>query len=127
MARPARLALVLISTAVYFSLAILGWGGLAAFFSQPPLIALAVVTALLAIVSCLAGGSLSFGVREDRSNRWVLVAFGIIGLLQGYVPAYTGRIGFWTIDKDVTRWVGVFVFAVGSALRILPVFILGDR
>jgi protein-S-isoprenylcysteine O-methyltransferase Ste14 len=127
MARPARLALVLISTAVYFSLAILGWGGLAAFFSQPPLIALAVVTALLAILSCLAGGNLSSGVREDRSNRWVLIAFGIIGLLQGYLPAYTDRIGFWTIDKDVTRWVGVFVFAAGSALRILPVFILGDR
>src|SRR5262249_50790355 len=127
MARPARLALVLVSTAVYFSLAILGWGGFAPFFSQPPLIALAVVTALLAILSCFAGGNLSSGVREDRNNRWVLIAFGIIGLLDGYVPAYTDRIGFWTIDNDVTRWVGVLVFAAGSALRILPVFILGDR
>src|SRR6516162_7309888 len=127
MARPARLALVLVSTAVYFSLAILGWGGFAAFFSHPPLIALAVVTALLAIVSCFAGGNLSSGVREDRRNRWVLIAFGIIGLLDGYVPAYTDRIGFWTIDNDATRWLGVFVFAAGSVLRILPVFILGDR
>jgi protein-S-isoprenylcysteine O-methyltransferase Ste14 len=127
MARPARLALVLVSTAVYFGLAILGWGGFPAFFSHPPLIALTVVTALLAILSCFAGGNLSSGVREDRSNRWVLIAFGIIGLLEGYVPAYTDRIGFWIIDNDMTRWVGVFVFAAGSALRILPVFILKDR
>jgi protein-S-isoprenylcysteine O-methyltransferase Ste14 len=127
MARPARLALVLVSTAVYFSLAILGWGGFAPFFSHPPLIALAVVTAILAIVSCFAGGNLSSGVREDRSNRWVLIAFGIIGLLDGYVPACTDRIGLWTIDDDTVRWLGVMVFAAGSVLRILPVFILGDR
>jgi len=127
MARPARLALVLISTAVYFSLAVLGWRGLAAFFSHPTLVALAVITAILAIVSCFAGGNLSSGVREDRSNRWVLIAFGIIGLLDGYVPAYTDRIEFWTIDHDVTRWLGVMVFAAGAPLRIWPVFVLGDR
>src|SRR6476660_10500670 len=103
MARPARLALVLISTAVYFGLAVLGWGGIGAFFSHLPLVALAVVTLILAVVSCFAGGNLSSGVREDRSNRWVLIAFGIIGVLDGYVPAYTDRIGFWTIDHDVTR------------------------
>jgi protein-S-isoprenylcysteine O-methyltransferase Ste14 len=56
-----------------------------------------------------------------------LIAFGIIGLLDGYVPAYTDRIGLWTIDDDTVRWLGVMVFAAGSVLRILPVFILGDR
>src|SRR5260370_14958176 len=98
MARPARLALVLASTAVYFSLAVLGWGGFAPFFSHPALTALAVATAILAVVSCFAGGNLSSGVREDRSNRWVLIAFGLIGLFDGYVPADTDRIGFLTID-----------------------------
>jgi protein-S-isoprenylcysteine O-methyltransferase Ste14 len=127
MARPARLALVLVSTAIYFSLAILGWGGFAPFFSHPALIALTIVTAILAIVSCFAGGNLSSGVREDRSNRWVLIAFGIIGLLDGFIPAYTDRIGFWTIDADTVRWIGVMVFGAGSVLRIWPVFVLGDR
>jgi len=127
MARPARLALVLVSTAVYYSLAILGWGGFVPFFSHAPLIALTVVTAILAIGSCFAGGNVSSGVREDRSNRWVLIAFGIIGLLDGYIPAYTDRIGFWTIDGDTVRWIGVMVFAAGSVLRIWPVFVLGDR
>ena len=32
-------------------------------------------------------GNLSPGEREDRSNRWVLAAFGVIGLLAAYLPA----------------------------------------
>src|SRR5215467_4047325 len=127
MARPARLALVLVSTGVYYSLAILGRGGFAPFFSHPALIALTAVTAILAVASCFAGGNVSSGVREDRRNRWVLLAFGIIGLLAGYIPAYTDRIGFWTIDGDTVRWIGVMIFAAGSVLRIWPVFVLGDR
>jgi hypothetical protein len=41
---------------------------------------------------------LSPGVREDRANRWVIVAFGLIGLLAAYLPAYTDRKGFWILD-----------------------------
>src|SRR5579862_8520474 len=123
----ARLLLVLVSTAVYFSLAILGWGGAAAFFSHPALIALAAATGLLAIVSFFAGGNVSSGIREDRSNRWVLIAFGIIGLLDGYLPAYTDRKGLLTIDNETARWIGVVLFLAGGALRIWPVFVLGDR
>lgn len=35
--------------------------------------------------------------------------------------------GFCTIDGDAIRWFGVALVAVGGALRIAPVFILGDR
>jgi hypothetical protein len=39
----------------YFGLAILGWGGFAAFFSRPPLIALAITLLVLsALVSSVA-------------------------------------------------------------------------
>ena len=65
------------------------------------------------------------GVREDRANRWVLVAFGVIGLLQAFLPAWTDRKGFWTLDA--IRWLGVALFAAGGALRIWPVFVLGRR
>ena len=123
----ARLPLVLVGTALYFTLAVLGWGGFAGFFSHPPLIGLAAATALLAIVSCFAGGNVSPGIREDRSNRWVLIAFGITGLLLGYLPAYTDRRSFLTIDDDTVRWIGVVLFLAGGALRIWPVFVLGDR
>jgi protein-S-isoprenylcysteine O-methyltransferase Ste14 len=122
-----RLALVVVGTASYLALAVLGWGGLAAFFSHPALIALAVAVFVLAGAALFADGNLSPGVREDRSNRWVIVAFTVIGLLDAYLPAYADRKDFWTIDGDAIRWLGVVLFAAGSALRTCPVFVLGRR
>ena len=117
----------LVGTLAYLGLAVLGWGGLWAFFSHPALIALTVITFLLSGAALFSGGNLSPGIREDRSNRWVIGAFALIGLLAGYLPAYTDRIGFWTLDGDAIRWLGVVLFAVGGALRIWPVFVLGYR
>jgi protein-S-isoprenylcysteine O-methyltransferase Ste14 len=122
-----RLALIVVGTTAYFSLAVLGWGGPAAFFSHPALIALAVAVFVMAGASFFAGGNLSPGVREDRGNRWVLIAFSLLGLLDAYLPAYTDRKELWTIDGDATRWVGVALFVAGGALRLWPVFVLGDR
>ena len=127
MPAPARLALLVAGGAAYFGLAILGWGGSAAFFSHPALIALAIVFFAVTGAALFAGGNLSAGVREDRGNRWVLAAFGAIGLLQAFLPAYTDRNQFWTIDGDAIRWLGVVLFAAGGALRLWPVFVLGDR
>ena len=123
----ARLALLVAGGAAYFGLAILGWGGSAAFFSHPALIALAIVFFAVTGAALFAGGNLSAGVREDRGNRWVLAAFGAIGLLQAFRPAFTDRNQFWTIDGDAIRWLGVVLFAAGGALRLWPVFVLGDR
>jgi protein-S-isoprenylcysteine O-methyltransferase Ste14 len=115
------------ATLAYLGLAVLGWGGFANFFSHPPLIALAIVTFVLVAIAPFTGGNVSPGEREDRGNRWVLVAFGLIGLLAAYLPAYTDRKGFWTLDGDAVRWLGVVLFAAGGALRMWPVFVLGHR
>lgn len=123
----ARVALVIGGAAVYFGLAILGWGGVAAFFSHPALVALAAATGAMVVVAYIAGGNVSPGVREDRSNRWVVGAFAVIGLLNGFFPAYTDRIGFWTIDGETIRWLGIALYVVGGALRLWPVFVLGHR
>jgi protein-S-isoprenylcysteine O-methyltransferase Ste14 len=122
-----RLISVIVGSAAYFGLAILGWGGSAALFSHPALVVLAVALAAMAVAALFAGGNLSAGVREDRSNRWVIAAFAVLGLVGGFLPAYTDRLEFWTIDGEATRWVGVLVFAIGGALRIWPVFVLGNR
>jgi len=105
------------------------WGGVVfgRFFLTPALIALMVVLFALSGVSFFAGGNLSPGVREARSNRWVLPMFGVIGFLNAYLPAYTDREELWTIDGDMIRWLGVALFAAGGALRIWPVFVLGNR
>jgi protein-S-isoprenylcysteine O-methyltransferase Ste14 len=116
-----------IGTVAYLGLAVLGWGGLAAFFSHPPLVAVTVATFALSALALFTRGNLSSGEREDRSNRWVLGAFAVLGLLGGYLPAYTDRIGFWTLDGDAVRWLGVALFVAGGALRMWPVFVLGRR
>jgi protein-S-isoprenylcysteine O-methyltransferase Ste14 len=81
----------------------------------------------MAIAAAFAGGNVSPGLREDRGNRWVIAVVAVIGLLEGYLPALTDRIGFWTLDGDTIRWLGVGLFAAGGALRIWPVFVLGHR
>jgi protein-S-isoprenylcysteine O-methyltransferase Ste14 len=124
---PVRIALGLLGSAAYFTLAILGWGGASALFSHPPLVALAIVLAVLAVTSIFAGGNLSPGVREDRGNRWIIVALGLIGLMLGFLPAFTDRMEFLTIDGNAVRWMGVVLFGAGGLLRLWPVFVLGDR
>ena len=116
-----------VATLAYLGLAILGWGGFAGFFSHPALIALTSTLFVLAGVAVFSEGNLSPGEREDRANRWVIVAFGVNGVLAAYLPAYTDRKEFWTIDGDAVRWLGVVLFAAGGALRIWPVFVLGHR
>jgi protein-S-isoprenylcysteine O-methyltransferase Ste14 len=122
-----RLVLIVAATAAWLGLAVLGWGGLAAFFSHDALIALTGVTCTIVVASVFAGGNLSSGQREDRDNRWVLAAFTLIGLLDGYLPAWADRNDFWIIGGDDIRWLGVVVFAVGGVLRLWPVYVLGDR
>lgn len=112
---------------LYLGLGILGWGGFSAFFSHPARIALVIVLCALAGVALFTEGNVSPGVREDRGNRWVVAAFGLIGFLSAYLPAYTDRREIWTIDGDTIRWLGVVLFAGGGALRIWPVFVLGYR
>jgi protein-S-isoprenylcysteine O-methyltransferase Ste14 len=119
--------LTVVMTLVYLGIAILGSGGFATFFSHPARIVLAIVFVVLSGAALFSSGNLSPGEREDRANRWVIAAFGLIGLLMAFLPAYTDRKGFWTLDGDTVRWLGVVLFAVGGALRLWPVFVLGRR
>jgi hypothetical protein len=50
-----------------------------------------------------------------------------LSLALAYVPAYTDRIGLWTLDGEAVRWDGVVLGAIGGTLRILPLFVLGQR
>jgi protein-S-isoprenylcysteine O-methyltransferase Ste14 len=127
MTKPRLMLITIIATLAYLGLAILGWGGFAAFFSHPALLALAITLLVLSGVAVFSGGNLSPGVREDRANRWVIAAFGLIGLLDAYLPAHTDRNEFWILDGDAIRWLGVVLFTGGGALRIWPVFVLGPR
>jgi protein-S-isoprenylcysteine O-methyltransferase Ste14 len=122
-----RAASVTASIALFLGLAVVAGGGPRLFFESSAKAALAVVTILLGIASLFAGGNLSPGVREDRANRWVIAVFAILGLACAVAPAWADRVGLWPIDGDAVRWLGVALFAMGGALRLWPVAVLGER
>jgi protein-S-isoprenylcysteine O-methyltransferase Ste14 len=122
-----RLVIIVGSTAVFLGLAVLGWGGVSALFSHPALTALVLATFATSAAAFFAGGNMSAGVREDRSSRWVLAAFAAITFPFSWLPAWTDRNDLWTIDGDAVRWLGVVLYAAGGALRVYPVYVLGDR
>jgi protein-S-isoprenylcysteine O-methyltransferase Ste14 len=119
--------LSVVSIALFLGLAVLGWGSFAAFFAHPARVAVVVITFLLVAAALFTQGNLSPGEREDRANRWVLAVFLPIGLLGAYLPAWCDRTGFWIVDGDAARWLGVALYAAGGALRLWPVFVLGRR
>ncbi|HEY6485255.1 MAG TPA: isoprenylcysteine carboxylmethyltransferase family protein [Candidatus Cybelea sp.] len=122
-----RQAIVLAGSTAYFILVILGDGGFTRFFSAPPLLAVTIVFFAFVVAAMFAGGGFSRGEQEDRANRWVLIPFSLLGLALAIVPPYTDRIGVLTFGGDATRWAGLVLFVIGGALRIWPVFVLGDR
>jgi protein-S-isoprenylcysteine O-methyltransferase Ste14 len=126
-AKSARALITLLATLGYLALAIIGSGGIAAFFSHLALIVFTIVLFALSGAALFTDGNLSTGEREDRANRWVLPVLMILGLLQVWLSAYTDRKDFWTIDGNAVRWIGVIPFAAGGVLRIWPVFVLGRR
>jgi protein-S-isoprenylcysteine O-methyltransferase Ste14 len=86
-----------------------------------------VATVAMVVVGLSSSVNLSSGEREDRSNRWVIGALGLIGILSAWLPAFTDRKEFWVLDGDAVRWLGVALYVVGGALRMWPVFVLGRR
>lgn len=126
-AAPRIVLFAVASTLISLGLAIVGAGGIGAYFSNPARTTAAILIIVLWAVALFSRANLSPGEREDRSDRWVLVAFGVVGLLNAFLPAYTDRLDVWTIGGDTIRWIGVATFAAGGVLRLWPVFVLGNR
>jgi len=124
---PLMAIIAIATTSAYVALAVIGAGGIKVFFDRPQFAAVALITLTLVLAALASQGGIRPGEREDRGNRWVLFVFFVVGLLDGYLPAYTDRIGFWVLDGDPLRWFGVLLFAAGGALRLWPVFVLGRR
>ena len=117
----------IVTTLVYLWLAVLGAGGFAAFFSHPVRTILVVASLVMASAAFFSDVNLSSGEREDRSNRWIFLPLLVIGLLSAFLPAYAERQGWWVLDGETVRWLGVFFYLAGGALRIWPIFVLGRR
>ena len=86
-----------------------------------------VVTIALGFAALFSEGHIGTGVREDRSNRWVIAALTALSVLDAYLPAYTDRIDFLTFGGEGVRWIGFLLYSIGGVLRLAPVFVLGRR
>jgi protein-S-isoprenylcysteine O-methyltransferase Ste14 len=124
--RPA-LVLAPLSVAIWLGLAVAAEGGPARFFALPPLVALTAALIALAVAAQFSQGHLGSGVREVRSNRWVIAAFTILGLALALLPPLSDRFDALTFGGDGVRWIGVAIGAAGGVLRLAPVFVLGRR
>jgi protein-S-isoprenylcysteine O-methyltransferase Ste14 len=120
-------ALTTASLAAFLGLAIAGAGGPTRFFSHPQLAAVTAVTIALGFAALFTEGHIGAGVKEDRSNRWVIAALGVLSFIDAYLPAYTDRIDFLTFGGEGVRWLGVLLYTAGGVLRLAPVFVLGRR
>ena len=120
-------ALTTASLAAFLGLAIAGAGGPTRFFSHPPLAAVTAVTIALGFAALFTEGHIGAGVKEDRSNRWVIAALGVLSFIDAYLPAYTDRIDFLTFGGEGVRWFGFLLYSAGGILRLAPVFVLRRR
>jgi protein-S-isoprenylcysteine O-methyltransferase Ste14 len=127
MAKLIILCVTFLAGILWLLLAVWGEGGFAVFFASPARTALIAVTFVLMAASTFTQGNLSRGEKEDRGNRWVLWVVTVVGILDGWLPAYSDRVGLLTFGGDTVRWAGVILFALGGALRLWPVFVLGRR
>ena len=116
-----------VSVAVYLALAIVGEGGFGAFFSHPALAALALVAVATLVASLFSQVNLNAGEREDRANRWVIPAFGALGLALAIAPALADQFGLLVFGGEGVRWLGVVLYVAGGALRLIPIYALGER
>ena len=119
---------MIVSLTGYCGLAVWGGGGVARFFSNPARTGLVVVMLALSVATVFSNSSgLGAGVREDQSNRWVLLPLIGVSLLLAWLPAYLDRHNELAWGADAVRWVGLALCAVGGYLRVAPVFALGRR
>ncbi len=116
-----------VATLAYLWLTVAALGGLGAFLSAPAVVAAGGVALMLAVSLGFTRCNLSPGVTEDRGNRWVMWAFAGVGVALGCIPALADRHEVWPVGGEALRWFGVGLFAFGGVLRILPVFVLGER
>jgi len=112
----------------YLAIGVWGWGSFSGYFSNPARLTIAVMMLSAGVASAFSNSSgLGTGVREDKSNRWVLAPLIGAGLLLPWLTAYLDAHNEWVTGGQAIRWLGVGVCLLGICLRLIPVFELGRR
>jgi protein-S-isoprenylcysteine O-methyltransferase Ste14 len=122
----------LLSVVVLFGLSFVafavGRGDWIAFFQSPARVGAFVVSLTLsALVVFSDFGGMNPGKKEDRGNRWIFGPVLVLSLGLAVLPPYLDGRNLWVTDETVTPYVGLVLLAVGGALRLAAVFVLGRR
>jgi hypothetical protein len=79
------------SVALYTGLAVWGWDGWSAFMAHPARAGAVVAMVVISLAAMFTSGNISSGRREDTKNRWIFLPFLVLGVVLGWLPAYTDR------------------------------------
>jgi protein-S-isoprenylcysteine O-methyltransferase Ste14 len=125
-------AVSLASTLVLFGVSYLGFsigrGDWVAFFQSPARAGAFVVSlAMCALVYFCDFGGMNPGKREDRANRWIFAPILAISIAMAVLPAYLDGRNMWVSGDAFTPYIGLALLALGGALRLSAVFVLGRR
>ena len=124
--------IVSLFSALFLALSItafaLGRGDWLAYFQSPARVGMIVVSLILGVAAVFSrSGGMNPGKKEDRRNRWIFAPLMALTLAMVVLPPYLDGRNLWVADAAVTPYVGLALFALGGALRIAPVFVLGRR
>jgi protein-S-isoprenylcysteine O-methyltransferase Ste14 len=120
-------ATALVGTALFLGLAALGWGSAAGLVAHPARAAFVAVSLVATAAGVASPANLSSGVREDAGGRWLFVPSALGLLVLFWLVPHLDRRDRLALDGDLVRYLGVALFALGCALRIWPMFVLGRR
>ena len=80
----------------------------------------------LTVIALLSPINFSSGQQEDVANRRIFVPTVVGVVILAWLMPYMDRHDVWTIDGDVTRYLGVATLVIGSILRVWPMFVSGS-
>jgi protein-S-isoprenylcysteine O-methyltransferase Ste14 len=106
----------------------LGRGDWVSFFQSPARLGALVVSLALCILVAFADfGGMNPGKKEDRGNRWIFGPLSVLMVGMAVLPAYLDGRNLWVGDETITPYIGLAMLALGGALRLGAVFVLGRR
>jgi protein-S-isoprenylcysteine O-methyltransferase Ste14 len=118
----------MVGVVVQIALTIAAWGDWNSFFANPVRTAFVIASILLTVAAGFSGTSgLSRGKSYSPASTRIFLPIAVLLLFMIIVVPYCDRHDIWTIDGDVTRYLGFLLSLAGSIIRLVPVFALGHR
>jgi protein-S-isoprenylcysteine O-methyltransferase Ste14 len=128
--RVPRFVLIAASLAIalaYVGVAGWGYGSLAKMLADPARAGVCAALVALAAATPLCGCHTGPGRRSDGGNDWIFPVLLLAGVSMGWVSGWTDRHHVFVVGGEPVRYVGLGLFAIGAALRVAAMIVMGPR